>query len=546
MFDGFLIVQSDCIVLFEVVYVDVESVCYEFVIFVELECVFEYIYMYWIICFGLWNVCVVGYMVEDMFEIFDWWLWFLVLLLVVVDFCEIVNCYGCFVIECDEEGMLILCFIDLVVFVQVVNNKCIQLLLIGYFIFDMFVVDVWVWGQIKQELLKIGWFVEDFVGYMLGMLYEIEFVEDGWYICLYQQDVVDVFVKDGFGVVVFLCGVGKMIVGVGVMVVIKIMILIFVMNMVFVWQWCDELFKCISLIFEEIGEYFGQVKEVKLVIIVIYQILIVKWKGEYVYFVLLDVFDWGFIVYDEVYLFFVFVFKFIVDLQVWCCIGFIVILVCEDGCEGDVFSLIGFKCFDVFWKQIEVQGFIFFVVCYEVCVDLLLSDWFEYVVVIDDEWYWFVVFVLVKVDVVWELIVKYEGECILVIGQYFDQFELLFEVLNVLQIIGVILVDECEELYCVFWEGDILLFVVFKVVNFLIDLLEVLVVIQVLGLFGLCQEEVQCFGCLLCFKQFGYIVSFYMLVVCDMIDQDYVQNCQCFFVEQGYSYMIMDLDVIVV
>jgi len=48
-------------------------------------------------------------------------------------------------------------------------------------------------------------------------------------------EVVDGFWYGGFGVVVLLCGAGKMLVGAVVMVWVSAIMLIFVMNIVFVW-----------------------------------------------------------------------------------------------------------------------------------------------------------------------------------------------------------------------------------------------------------------------------------------------------------------------
>ncbi len=104
-----------------------------------------------------------------------------------------------------------------------------------------------------------------------------------------------------------------------------------------------ELLRRTSLTEDEIGEYSGQVKEVKPVTIATYQILTARRKGEYAHLALLDALDWGLVIYDEVHLLPAPVFK---------------LTSCnagdasaspppshEDGREGDVFSLIGPKTF---------------------------------------------------------------------------------------------------------------------------------------------------------------------------------------------------------
>jgi DNA excision repair protein ERCC-3 len=316
--------------------------------------------------------------------------------------------------------------------------------------------------------------------------------------------------------------------------------LILVTNTVSARQWRDELLKRTSLTAEEIGEYSGQAKEVKPVTIATYQILTAKRKGQYAHLSLLDEMDWGLIVYDEVHLLPAPVFKLTADLQARRRIGLTATLVREDGREGDVFSLIGPKRFDAPWKQIEAQGFISPAACYEVRVDLPADDRLEYAAATDDERYRLAASAPAKIDAVKDLIAKHPGERILVIGQYLDQLETLSAALDAPQITGATPVDEREELYRQFREGEIELLVVSKVANFSIDLPEASVAIQVSGSFGSRQEEAQRLGRLLRPKESGHTASFYTLIARDTVDQDYAQNRQRFLAEQGYSYTILD------
>ena len=158
--------------------------------------------------------------------------------------------------------------------------------------------------------------------------------------------------------VVLPCGAGKTLVGAGAMATAKTTTLILVTNTVSARQWRDELLQRTTLTTEEIGEYSGQVKEVKPVTIATYQILTAKRKGEYAHLALLDALDWGLVVYDEVHLLPAPVFKLTAELQARRRLGLTATLVREDGREGDVFSLIGPKRFDAPWKEIEAQGFI--------------------------------------------------------------------------------------------------------------------------------------------------------------------------------------------
>ncbi|GAA2863821.1 DNA repair helicase XPB [Microbacterium arabinogalactanolyticum] len=540
MSDGPLIVQSDRTVLLEVAHADAETARHELAIFAELERAPEHIHTYRITRLGLWNARAAGHTADDMLETLDRWSRFPVPPSVSVDLRETVDRYGRLVIERDEEGALILRSDDAAVLTQVAGNKRIQPLLIGHPTPQSYTIDAWARGQIKQELLKIGWPAEDLAGYTPGTPHEIELAEDGWAMRPYQRQAVDAFAHEGSGVVVLPCGAGKTIVGAGAMAATGTTTLILVTNTVSARQWRDELLKRTSLTPDEIGEYSGQAKEVKPVTIATYQILTAKRKGQYAHLALLDALDWGLIVYDEVHLLPAPVFKLTADLQARRRIGLTATLVREDGREGDVFSLIGPKRFDAPWKQIEAQGFISPAACYEVRVDLPPSDRLEYAAATDDERYRLAASAPAKITAVRELIAKHPDERILVIGQYLDQLEELSEALNAPQITGATPVDEREELYRQFREGEISLLVVSKVANFSVDLPEASVAIQVSGSFGSRQEEAQRLGRLLRPKQSNHTASFYTLIARDTVDQDYAQNRQRFLAEQGYSYTIMD------
>jgi len=542
MADGPLIVQSDRTVLLEVAHPDAENARHELAIFAELERAPEHIHTYRITRLGLWNARAAGHDADAMLETLDKWSRFPVPASVAIDIRETVGRYGRLVIERDDEGALILRSTDQAVLAEVSKNKRIQPLLIAHPAPNIFVIDAWARGHIKQELLKIGWPAEDHAGYTPGTPHEIELHEDGWTLRPYQRKAVDTFSEGGSGVVVLPCGAGKTLVGAAAMADTKTTTLILVTNTVSARQWRDELLKRTSLTPEEIGEYSGQAKEIKPVTIATYQILTAKRKGEYAHLALLDALDWGLIVYDEVHLLPAPVFKLTADLQARRRLGLTATLVREDGREGDVFSLIGPKRFDAPWKEIEAQGFISPAICYEVRVDLPASDRLEYAAAADDERYRLAATAPAKIDVVRDLVAKHRGEQILVIGQYLDQIDVIAQALDAPQITGSTPVDEREQLYHGFREGRIPVLVVSKVANFSIDLPEASVAIQVSGSFGSRQEEAQRLGRLLRPKTSGHTASFYTLIARDTVDQDFAQNRQRFLAEQGYSYTILDAD----
>ncbi|MFN3948750.1 DNA repair helicase XPB [Microbacterium sp.] len=542
MADGPLIVQSDRTVLLEVAHPQAETARHELAVFAELERAPEHIHTYRITRLGLWNARAAGHDAEAMLETLDRWSRFPVPASVSTDIRETVNRYGRLVIERNDDGALVLRSTDAAVLGEVSRNKRIAPLLIGRPSPDSFLVDAWARGHIKQELLKIGWPAEDLAGYTPGTPHPIDLAEDGWSLRPYQRQAVESFSEGGSGVVVLPCGAGKTLVGAGAMADTRTTTLILVTNTVSARQWRDELLRRTTLTPEEIGEYSGQVKEIKPVTIATYQILTAKRKGQYAHLALLDALDWGLVLYDEVHLLPAPVFKLTADLQARRRLGLTATLVREDGREGDVFSLIGPKRFDAPWKEIEAQGFISPAACYEVRIDLPADERLEYAAAADEDRYRLAATAPAKIDVARRLVERHPGERVLVIGQYLDQIDELAEALDAPQITGATPISEREELFQGFRDGSIPLLVVSKVANFSVDLPEASVAIQVSGSFGSRQEEAQRLGRLLRPKQSNHTASFYTLIARDTIDQDFAQNRQRFLAEQGYAYTILDAD----
>jgi DNA excision repair protein ERCC-3 len=210
--------------------------------------------------------------------------------------------------------------------------------------------------------------------------------------------------------------------------------------------------------------------------------------------------------------------------------------------EGEVFSLIGPKRFDVPWKEIESQGYIAPAQCVEVRVNLSETERLSYATAEPEERYRFCATTRTKRNVVESLVAHHAGEQILVIGQYIDQLDELSEVLGVPLIKGETPVKEREILFNKFRTGEISCLVVSKVANFSIDLPDATIAIQVSGAFGSRQEEAQRLGRILRPKSDGRSATFYSVVSRDTIDQDFAQNRQRFLAEQGYAYKIIDAD----
>lgn len=540
MTNGPLIVQSDKTALLEVDHPDAAEARHDLAIFAELERAPEHIHTYRITRLGLWNARAAGHDSDFVLGVLDKYAKFAVPSGVRADIAETMNRYGRLSIRKSPEGELELFSTERAILLEASKHRKIAELLDGPISNEAFRIQPWARGQVKQELLKLGWPAEDFAGYAAGTPHEIALGQADWKIRDYQSKAVEKFWEGGSGVVVLPCGAGKTIVGAAAMATAKTNTLILVTNTVSARQWKAELLKRTTLTEDEIGEYSGSLKEVKPVTIATYQILTTKRKAEYAHLALLNANDWGLIVYDEVHLLPAPIFKMTADLQARRRLGLTATLVREDGKEGDVFSLIGPKRFDAPWKEIEAQGYIAPAACFEVRIDLPEDERMEYAISSQEDRYRIAATSKTRIPVIQQLLKKHAGEPTLVIGQYLSQIHEVSAALNVPEITGETPVDERERLFEQFRSGEISTLVVSKVANFSVDLPEASVAIQISGSYGSRQEEAQRLGRLLRPKADGRSASFYTLISRDTVDQDFAQNRQRFLAEQGYSYEILD------
>ena len=540
MTSGPLIVQSDKTALLEVDHPMAGEARHELAVFAELERAPEHIHTYRITKLGLWNARAAGHDSDFVLGVLDKFAKFAVPTSVRIDIAETMNRYGRLSIRRDSQGELELVSEEPAILAEATKHRKIAELLDGRISQTSFKIQPWARGQVKQELLKLGWPAEDFAGYTPGTPHEIALTDGTWHIRDYQTQAVEKFWQGGSGVVVLPCGAGKTIVGAAAMSGAKTNTLILVTNTVSARQWKVELLKRTTLTEEEIGEYSGSMKEIKPVTIATYQILTTKRKNEYAHLSLLNAKDWGLIVYDEVHLLPAPIFKMTADLQARRRLGLTATLVREDGKEGDVFSLIGPKRFDAPWKEIEAQGYIAPAACFEIRIDLPEEERLNYAMSNQEDRYRIAATSPMKIDVIKRLLAKHTGEPTLIIGQYLDQIHTIADALQMPMITGETPVDERERLFELFRTGAITTLVVSKVANFSIDLPEASVAIQISGSYGSRQEEAQRLGRLLRPKADGRSASFYTLISRDTVDQDFAQNRQRFLAEQGYSYEILD------
>lgn len=404
-------------------------------------------------------------------------------------------------------------------------------------------------GIIKQNLLKIGWPVKDDVPLQDGFPLEINlrkttFSGRSFEVREYQKAAANALVGNkgpgtGFGTIVLPCGAGKTIVGMEIMSLLKTNTLIITTNITAVHQWIDELIDKTDLDASQIAEYTGENKTIKPVTVATYQIL--TWRpdknGPYPHFSLFRQNNWGLVIYDEVHMIPAPVFRVAAELQAVRRVGLTATLVREDGCEGNVFSLVGPKRYDVPWKELEKAKWIAKAECIEVRLGLPENKEIEYAVAANREKHRIASENPLKNKIVQELVEKFKDDKILIIGQFLTHLEIIAKLLNVPIITGKTKNSERDIIYDDFRSGKIRVLVVSKVANFAIDLPDASVAIQVSGTFGSRQEEAQRLGRILRPKE--RTSRFFTLITRGTVEEDFGSNRQKFLAEQGYSYRIV-------
>ena len=537
---GPLIVQSDRTVLLETDHPSADVARHELAIFAELERAPEHIHTYRISRLGLWNARAAGHNAEFIIDSLTKWSKYPLPETVTGEIRRTIDRFGKLVIVRDSAGLLLQSD-SLPILTEVTTNPKIAELLEER-TDQGFRVRPWARGQLKQQLLKLGWPAEDNAGFTPGTPHEIELNQSNWSLRDYQRLAVEKFAEGGSGVVVLPCGAGKTLVGAAAMAHFDTNTLILVTNTVAARQWREELLKRTDLKEEDVAEYSGASKELAPVTIATYQILTTKKKGEFAHLALLNARDWGLIIYDEVHLLPAPIFKMTADLQARRRLGLTATLVREDGRESDVFSLIGPKRFDAPWKDIEAQGYIAPAKCFEIRVSLPDEDRMKYAISDADSRFRLAATANAKLPLLRKLLDKYPQEPTLIIGQYLDQIDEVSEALGLPKLTGQTPVVEREQLFADFRSGKIRALVVSKVANFSVDLPEASLAIQISGSFGSRQEEAQRLGRLLRPKQDGRTALFYTLIARDTVEQDFAQNRQRFLAEQGYSYEIVNAE----
>ncbi|AET61625.1 DNA or RNA helicase of superfamily II [Paenibacillus terrae HPL-003] len=401
-------------------------------------------------------------------------------------------------------------------------------------------------GLLKQELTRLGFPVIDTAGYLEGnqLCFSLGQGQTDLKLRDYQMEAAYAFEGadglGGSGVLVLPCGAGKTVIGMAVMERLQCEVLILTSNTTSVRQWIEELKLKTDIPVESIGEYSGQKKEVRPITAATYQILTHRRTkdGEFEHMKLLSERKWGLIVYDEVHLLPAPVFRATADIQATRRLGLTATLVREDGCERDVFSLIGPKRYDMPWKELERQGWIAQVDCVELRLPMSAALLERSMRAEGRQQYRIAAENPAKLEAVRSLMQQHKGLPTLIIGQYLDQLRILAQELSVPLITGSMSQAERVRWFDAFRNGTIRTLLVSKVANFAVDLPDAAVAIEVSGSFGSRQEEAQRLGRILRPKSGENKAYFYALVTENSKETDFAARRQLFLIEQGYEYAI--------
>ncbi|HHU36221.1 MAG TPA: DEAD/DEAH box helicase [Treponema sp.] len=552
--DNPLIIQGDRTILLDVHAPAAEKARNALIPFAELEKSPEHLHTYRITPLSLWNAASAGFSPETVSKTLEGFSRFPIPGSVQTWVEETMGRFGTIrLLQSDNPDYLILITDSSLVYRELEASRQMQKYLLPAGTTDYaFLLAVLHRGTVKQELLKMGWPVKDEAPLKDGEPLDVRFLDtmesgDSLEIRDYQHRAAAALVGDkgpgtGFGTIVLPCGSGKTVVGMIVMEMLATSTLILTTNVAAVHQWIDELVDKTNLSRDQIGEYTGDTKIIKPVTIATYQIL--TWRPDkespFPHFSLFRERAWGLIIYDEVHLLPAPVFRVTAELQTVRRLGLTATLVREDGREGDVFSLVGPKRYDVPWKDLEGQGWIATALCMEIRVPLAGQQEINYAVAGQRQKYRIASENEAKMKVVTELLRRHSDDSVLVIGQYIQQLEKVAATLNVPLITGKTPNVERDRIYADFRNGKTKAIVVSKVANFAIDLPDASVAIQISGSFGSRQEEAQRLGRIMRPKEKN--AMFYTIVTARSVEEDFAANRQKFLAEQGYEYSIVRWD----
>lgn len=548
-----LIVQSDRTLFLETNSSVFEKARDEISLFAELIKSPEHIYTFQITPLSLWNAASAGLDKEKIFSILHIYSKYDIPENIKVEIEDVIQRYGCIKLIKDDQDNMFLYSEDDILITEINHNEKIAEYIQNRFDRNHLLIKENYRGHIKQQLIELGFPVEDLAGYKEGAYLKVDLRKQSFLqkmtfsLRTYQNEAADIFYANnsnqgGSGVIVLPCGAGKTVVGLKVLSLFKTETLILVTNITAARQWMEEIIDKTTITTDMIGEYSGEMKDIKPITIATYQILIYRKnkKEDFLHFEVFNKKNWGLIIYDEVHLLPAPVFRMVAEIQSKRRLGLTATLIREDGKESDVFSLIGPKKYDVPWKVLEKQGWIAKAMCTEIRLNLPQKLRYKYAVASIREKFKIASMNHDKMGIIERIIQKHQDDNILIIGQYIEQLQEIADTFKSDFIHGKVKNVVREELYKKFKQGIIKILVVSKVANFAVDLPDANVAVQVSGTFGSRQEEAQRLGRILRPKKEENQAYFYSIVSKDTSEQEFAFKRQLFLVEQGYKYVIQN------
>lgn len=543
-----LLVQSDRTILLDLASADAERARLDIIPFSELVKSPEHMHTYTLSPLSLWNAISAGLTSDEIISRLKKWSRYDIDQRVIFFIEDTSSRYGNFIMSEDESDpeRLLLTVKRKLFFLQLSSSHLAKkyLRVEDENTFSLSRLDR---GKIKVELIKMGFPVDDRIPLNKGEHIDIS-LSESFQAREYQESAVNSLLGKGesgtgFGTIVLPCGSGKTIVGLLAMSRLQTRTLILCPNVQSVHQWMREIGEKTNIPKEMVGEYSGDVKEIKPITVSTYQILTYRKPGEeeYAHFSLLRDGKWGFIIYDEVHMLPAPVFRITAELQSVYRLGLTATLIREDGREDEVFSLVGPKRYDCPWSELAQKGFIAEAFCHEIRVPLNEDEEVKYALASKREKYRIASVNNRKLDIVDYLVKKHADDSILIIGQYIEQLEEIKKRFSWPIVTGKTGNKARDEIYQKFRTKEIRVLIVSKVANFAIDLPDCSVAIQVSGTFGSRQEEAQRLGRILRPKERSS--HFYTIITEYSEEEEFAMNRQKFLSEQGYSYTLERYDV---
>ncbi len=537
---GAAIVQSDRSVLLEVAHPGFDAARTQLARFAELEKSPEHVHTYRITAVSLWNAAAAGMPAAEITDTLRGLSRYPVPQPVLADVHDLCARYGRLTLVAADDGGLRLVADSPALLVEIARWPDIAALLAGNHDATTAIVSPAARGALKQALVMVGWPVRDDAPYVDGASLALE-LRGGVALRAYQQDADRAADAAGAGVVVLPCGAGKTIVGLAAIARLRCETLIVTSNQSSVDQWKRELATKTTVDPQQIGEYTGRRKELRPVTVTTYQLLTHRPRkdGGFPHLDLFERREWGLVIYDEVHLLPAPVFRATARIQARRRLGLTATLIREDGAEPLVFSLVGPKCYDTAWRELEDAGWIAGAECAEVRVAFDEPGQMTYALAEPKERFRLAATNPAKAQLVEQLLARHGGRQALVMGTYVQQLRELADRLGSPLITGKTPVAERAALYDRFRAGELDVLVVSKVANFALDLPSAAIAVQVSGTYGSRQEEAQRLGRLLRPKPGDNRAWFYTLVTRDTEEQDAAHKRQRFLAEQGYRYTVL-------